>query len=263
MTTIKICLMKNQIVFRTIAVLACALFHQFSWASSDQLGSLPLASLSDYRSISGKGDRVAAVDAPGSVNSTTHDPPGWVFRHTLSRKRIKFDAGELIEVTHTDWNFKTTTKGRLQDITESHILLRNSEGELIKISKKSIQKLRMDKDKENRRNRMGIFLVAGGALVGLLSLIFVLIASAALLPFALLGADTEDTESEAGAPGRALMIILILAGIVVLAFSKSKTVTKPFSPEWKVEWIGQIPSGEEESPDPYLENRMPADMPRA
>lgn len=191
------------------------------------------------------------------------EPPGWIFKSLLSKQRVKFFLGERVQVTHKAWEQNIKTNGYLQEITDENLILLGEDGQTLKIRKAAIQKIKRCKGNEKARTTAGMLLLGSGILVGILTAIFLMIVSVVLLPFALLGADTSDTESESVAPGKILMILLIIGGILVLAFSGSKSVARPFSVEWSVERVGMFQDDASKTPEASENDEVPSDMPRA
>lgn len=258
--------MKAPTIFRTLLFLSFILITlPVKAVSGDMLQASRDVSTGSSLPFGGQWTALGNQEKPAASKTQPQEPPGWVFQSRLSKQRVKFSLGERIEVTHIEWDHKIKTTGHLQDITEEHLILRGGEGQRLAIGKSVVQKIKRvkEKEKEKVKNTTGLLLIGGGLLVGILTAFFVLIVSVALLPLALLGGDTDDAESEAGAPGKVLMVLLIIGGIILLAFSGSTSVARPFSIEWSVERVGQFPDESSETQAPSENHGIPADMPRA
>lgn len=168
-------------------------------------------------------------------------PPGWELKGPFVKKKTTLALGEKLQITHTAWHFKARTDGYLQDIGPVHLVLRGEDGQYIEIPKSSIQKIKRQAARENRMIKAGIWILVTGILVAIMNFIFIVAASAALLPFTLLDPKADEVANDAGRPGRTLAILLIIAALCLMIFSSPSTIHQPFSTGMRVERIGEFP----------------------
>lgn len=188
----------------------------------------------------------AAAETVREVSKDTKIPEWILTRKDKPSVQKRFKKGIKVKVVYLDQDKKRKVVDVLDDITETHLVLKSHYNSTISIPREKVLKVKI-------KNGLGIFggvALGVGLIVGLVTVSIALIAITISIIFS--GGQDPNASGlqEEANQGCTLSIVAMVIGIIALIASNASWINAPFSEKWKVEKVMQEAEPQKSSNNP-------------
>lgn len=188
----------------------------------------------------------AAAETVREVSKDTKIPEWILTRKDKPSVQKRFKKGIKVKVVYLDQDKKRKVVDVLDDITETHLVLKSHYNSTISIPREKVLKIKI-------KNGLGIF---GGVALGVGLIVGLVAASIALIAvtISIIFSGGQDPNAsglqEEANQGCTLSIVAMVIGIIALIASNASWINAPFSEKWKVEKVMQEAEPQKSSNNP-------------